>query len=261
MLVNRAITFNIKDKIINNYTHARAMNNGWIWEIPLQERKGCGYVFSDNHITPDEAKIEIENEIGRKVEIQKDIKFKSGRIQNVWDKNVLSTGLATGFVEPLEATSIHMTIVQVNHFIENYFTHNMNLNGQQQKQYNEDINTIWDDIKDFIRLHYISPRQDTTFWKDVSNAKMSDTLKTKLDIWKGRMPRYADYGRHNFYDLGNTLWYQILLGMNLLDKNIAENELKSFDLYDYAEQCYRLTLDDDKKAFNELISNNKYYGK
>ena len=59
-------------------------------------------------------------------------------------------------------TSIHMTIVQVNHFIENYFTHNMNLNGQQQKQYNEDINTIWDDIKDFIRLHYISPRQDTT---------------------------------------------------------------------------------------------------
>ena len=163
------------------------MNNGWIWEIPLQERKGCGYVFSDNHITPDEAKIEIENEIGRKVEIQKDIKFKSGRIQNVWDKNVLSTGLATGFVEPLEATSIHMTIVQVNHFIENYFTHNMNLNGQQQKQYNEDINTIWDDIKDFIRLHYISPRQDTTFWKDVSNTKMSDTLKTKLDIWKGHV--------------------------------------------------------------------------
>ena len=52
-------------------------------------------------------KIEIENEIGRKVEIQKDIKFKSGRIQNVWDKNVLSTGLATGFIEPLEATSIH----------------------------------------------------------------------------------------------------------------------------------------------------------
>jgi len=261
LLVNRAITFNIKDKIINNYTHARAMNNGWMWEIPLQERKGCGYVFSDNHITPDKAKIEIENEIGREVEIQKDIKFKSGRIQNVWDKNVLSTGLATGFVEPLEATSIHMTIVQLNHFIENYFTHDMNLNGQQQKQYNEDINTIWDDIKDFIRLHYISPRQDTTFWKDVSNAKMSDTLKTKLDIWKGRMPRYADYGRHNFYDLGNTLWYQILLGMNLLDKNIAENELKSFDLYDYAEQCYRLTLDDDKKAFNELISNNKYYGK
>ena len=80
-----------------------------------------------------------------------------------------------------------MTIVQVNHFIENYFTHNMNLNGQQQKQYNEDINTIWDDIKDFIRLHYISPRQDTTFWKDVSNAKMSDTLKTKLDMMHSKI--------------------------------------------------------------------------
>ena len=73
-----------------------------------------------------------------------------------------------------------MTIVQVNHFIENYFTHNMNLNGQQQKQYNEDINTIWDDIKDFIRLHYISPRQDKTFGKVSFIQKNIRYFKNKI---------------------------------------------------------------------------------
>jgi tryptophan halogenase len=260
LLVNRAITFNIKDKMIKNYTHARAMNNGWMWEIPLQDRRGCGYVFSDNHITPDEAKKEIDNEMGCEVEIQKDIKFNSGRIENVWFKNVLSTGLATGFIEPLEATSIHMTIIQINHFIENYYTVKMNIEGKQQEQYNKDILTIWDDIKDFIRLHYITPRQDTLFWKDVSNTKMSDTLKNKLDIWKGRMPRYADYGRHNFYDLGNTLWYQILLGMNILDKDVATDELSGFGLDNYAEECYRLTLEEDSDVFRELMSNNVFYG-
>ncbi len=258
LLVNRAITFNIKDKVINNYTHARAMNNGWMWEIPLQERKGCGYVFSDNHITPDNAKIEIENEIGREVEIQKDIKFNSGKIKNVWNKNVLSTGLATGFVEPLEATSIHMTVIQINHFIENYFTHEMNFDTQQ-KQYNEDINVIWDDIKDFIRLHYISPRQDTNFWKDVSNTKISDTLKNKLNIWKTRMPRYADYGRNNFYELGNTLWYQILIGMKILNKDVALKELESFKLLNYAEELYTNTMDLNNQYFKNLISNQQYY--
>lgn len=258
LLVNRAITFNIKDRVINNYTHARAMNNGWMWEIPLQERKGCGYVFSDNHTTPDKVKIEIENELGREVEIQKDIKFNSGRIQNVWKGNIISTGLATGFVEPLEATSIHMTVIQINHFIENYFTHEMSFDGQQ-KQYNKDINVIWDDIKDFIRLHYISPRQDTSFWKDVSNAKISDSLKDRLNIWKSRMPRFADYGRNNFYDLGNTLWYQILMGMKLLDKDIAKKELEQFGLYDYAEELYENTMKLNNQVIKQSINNNLFY--
>ena len=184
--------------------------------------------------------------------------FNSGRIKNVWDKNVLSTGLATGFVEPLEATSIHMTVIQINHFIENYFTHEMNFDTQQ-KQYNKDINVIWDDIKDFIRLHYISPRQDTNFWKDVSNTKISNTLKDRLDIWKSRMPRYADYGINNFYELGNTLWYQILIGMKILNKDVALKELESFKLLNYAEELYANTMDLNNQYFKNLISNQEYY--
>ena len=259
LLVNRALTFNIKDKEVNNYTHARAMNNGWMWEIPLQERKGCGYVFSDNHTTPDEAHKEIEETIGQSVEIQKDIKFNSGRIDNVWFKNILSTGLSSGFVEPLEATSIHMTVVQINHFIEQYFTETMDIKGKQQEQYNEDIRVIWDDIKDFIQLHYQTPRQDTLFWKDASSATMSDTLKDRLDIWKGRMPRYSDYGRNNFYELGNTLWYQILIGMKILDKNVALEELKSFKLLDYAKELQENSLTINNKYYSSLITNKEYY--
>ena len=215
--------------------------------------------FSDNHTTPDEAHKEIEETIGQSVEIQKDIKFNSGRIDNVWFKNILSTGLSSGFVEPLEATSIHMTVVQINHFIEQYFTETMDIKGKQQEQYNEDIRVIWDDIKDFIQLHYQTPRQDTLFWKDASSAPMSDTLKDRLDIWKGRMPRYADYGRNNFYELGNTLWYQILIGMKILDKNVALEELKSFKLLDYAKELQENSLTINNKYYNQLLSNKEFY--
>ena len=125
--------------------------------------------------------------------------------------------------------------------------------------YNKDINVIWDDIKDFIRLHYISPRQDTNFWKDVSNTKISNTLKDRLDIWKSRMPRYADYGINNFYELGNTLWYQILIGMKILNKDVALNELESFKLLNYAEELYANTMDLNNQYFKNLISNQEYY--
>jgi len=152
-----------------------------------------------------------------------------------------------------------MTVVQINHFIEQYFTETMDIKGKQQEQYNEDIRVIWDDIKDFIQLHYQTPRQDTLFWKDASSAPMSDTLKDRLDIWKGRMPRYADYGRNNFYELGNTLWYQILIGMKILDKNVALKELEGFQLLDYAKELQENSLAINNKFYNQLLSNKSFY--
>jgi tryptophan halogenase len=124
LLVNRAMPFyveNKKDEPIRNYTHAWAQKNGWLWEIPTQERLGCGYVYSDNHTTPEKAQEEIEKILGHKIEPLNDIKFEAGRFSKFWIKNVLSTGLSSAFVEPLEATSIHATTVQITHFIENYF--------------------------------------------------------------------------------------------------------------------------------------------
>ena len=73
------------------------------------------------------------------------------------------------------------------------------------------------------------------------------------------MPRYSDYGRNNFYELGNTLWYQILIGMKILDKNVALEELKSFKLLDYAKELQENSLAINNKFYNQLLSNKEFY--
>jgi tryptophan halogenase len=235
-----------------------------MWDIPLQHRKGCGYVYSDNFITPEQAQQEIEKDLGCKINPQRDIKFKAGRMEKMWCKNVISTGLASGFVEPLEATSIHMTVLQINHFIEQYYTEHMNFNCEVAiDQYNKEITSIWDDIKDFIILHYITPRNDTNFWKEASSPKRwSKNLKNKLEIWKNRMPRVSDYQgtlSNSFYHLGNTLWYQILIGMNLLDCKIAEKELETFNLMLFAENSHNIRLPIVKWMVENSVDNNIFY--
>lgn len=263
LLTNRAIAFPTTDYKISNHTVAKARKYGWEWNIPLQSRMGRGYVFNDTMISVDQAVEELEKDYG-KIDIVNDIKFTVGRMKNIWHKNVLSTGLASGFLEPLEATSIHMTILQVNIFIEQYFTKELNFNCEPLiNQYNLEIQTIWDDLRDFINLHYISPRKDTDFWIESSSEKRySENLKNKLEIWKHRMPRINDYqgGLYNkFYQLGNTLWYQILIGMNLLDKKIAEKELNDFRLMQYAEDRHYKKINIAKWIIDNSIDSEKLY--
>jgi tryptophan halogenase len=100
-------------------TLAWAMPNGWMWQIPTQERYGCGYVYSDKFTTYDNAVDELIKTTGRKIEPLRNLKFDCGRVETPWVKNVVAIGLAQGFVEPLEATSIHATIIQLDFLLTN----------------------------------------------------------------------------------------------------------------------------------------------
>ena len=267
LLVNRALNFNIKhneNKKIPNYTHAWAQKYGWLWEIPTQTRMGCGYVFSDNYTTPEKAKEEIESVLGKEIEIQRDIKFKAGRLEKLWIKNVLSTGLASGFVEPLEATSIHATTIQITHFIENYYKQDMPFECETlHKRYNQEMTHMWDHIKDFIVYHYITPRNDTDFWIESNRVeRRSERLNDMLEIWKHRMPRVVDYisdKNNNFYHIGNVLWYQIAIGMKTLNPTIAKNELLSYGLWDYSEIRFKEVSDFVEDRIDKCITTNEYY--
>ena len=269
LLVNRALNFNIKhdnDTIIPNYTHAWAQKYGWLWQIPTQKRMGCGYVFSDNHTTPDEAKDEIENVLGKKIDIQRDISFKSGRLEKLWIKNVISTGLSSGFVEPLEATSIHATTIQITHFIENYYKQDMPFECEiLHKKYNKEMTDMWDHIKDFIVFHYVTPRKDTDFWIEASKEeRRSDRLREMMRLWKYRMPRVVDYisdKNNNFYHIGNVLWYQIAIGMKTLSPTLAKKELLDYNLYDYSYNKFLEVTNFVKDKVNKSITTNEYYSK
>ena len=97
---------------------------------------------------------------------------------------------------------------------------------------------MWDEVRDFIVLHYISKRKDTEFWIEASSVKrQSEELKIKLEKWKYRMPRVVDYSKKNNYYpyIGNTLWYQICMGMNILNSEVAKKELIYYNLYEKAK--------------------------
>jgi hypothetical protein len=267
LLTNCAITFpkvRLESDKIKNFTKAIARKYGWQWEIPLQNRIGRGYAFNSRMISPEQAHQELEESFGEKINIQQQINFTPGRLEKFWIKNVISTGLCVGFLEPLEATSIHMTILHINHFIEQYYNQYMNFNvSEQHDSYNRGFADAWDDLRDFIVLHFLSPRKDTEFWiESASEDRRSARLKNLLEIWKTRMPRYVDYkssNHMNFYHLGNTLWYQILIGMKLLDSEIAIKELEGFNLMNVAENHYKMRNQFNLHLLKHAYDNDDFY--
>ena len=268
LLVDSALNFNYEleeDEEIRTYTHAWAQKYGWCWEIPTQTRMGCGYVFSSQFTDFDKAYNEISKVMkNRKIKVQREIKFKTGRLEKFWCKNVLSTGLSSAFIEPLEATSIHATIMQVTHFIENYFKREMPFKcNLLQEQYNSEMTQMWDNIRDFIVYHYITPRKDTKFWiESTKKERFSPRLKNLLEMWKHRMPREVDYINdkgNNFYSIGNVLWYQIAIGMNLLNPKIAKQELEDYGIYNMTKEMYKQVCYHVDKYLPSCTKTNQYY--
>jgi hypothetical protein len=233
--VNAAIPFIEKFKdgeVPNLETLSQAMPNGWMWKIPTQQRYGCGYVYSDNHTTYDKAVDELIKTLGREVEPLRNIKFDCGRVENPWVNNVVAIGLSQGFVEPLEATSIHATIVQLD-FLS---TNSLNFISKKSdivfesniKRYNEFVNRFFDDIKDLIQVHYMTQREDTEFWKNYKyEVPKTDNVQSILDVCKHRSPSMLDF---NFYHgSGNWgVWCWTLIGLGILSKETALQTLKGY---------------------------------
>jgi flavin-dependent dehydrogenase len=267
LLTNRALAFHInfeENQIIPNYTHANAQDNGWIWEIPTQERLGCGYVFNDNFVTKNDIEKEILTIYGKNVTIQKDIKFEPGRMKKFWIKNVICSGLSGGFVEPLQATSIHNSFYQINHFMENYYKKIMPFECESLvDQYNSEMGMLWDQTRDLIQLHYQNNENNNIFWKESSKKEiLSPRLKKLLNVWSYRMPRVVDYvndKNNNFFNFGNNLWLQILIGLNILNPLVAKQELDDYYLYDYSKNHYDYINSIVPKKLNDCISTNDYY--
>ena len=181
---NRAIPFFLKNTgtDIPPYTEAIAMKHGWVWKIPVQDRYGCGYVFDSSKATDEEIKNELEEYFKQEITIPRAFSFKAGCFKDVWVKNCISIGLSSGFIEPLEATSIMVSILALEAIMRNlpgiFFRDKHYL-----QCYNKNIRHYNDDVLDFIYLHYITKRQDTPYWKDFAKrsnqpAGLSVSLNT-----------------------------------------------------------------------------------
>lgn len=176
--VNAAIPFTRKSKKIDKeeatYTKAVALKHGWLWTIPLQGRIGCGYVHDGNLVSEEDARLEVEEYFGEKVFSQFSrprIFFKSGYFEKPYIGNCMAIGLSASFFEPLEATSIMLTCMQLDKFIANRSVH------IEHTEYTRFFNSVNNQILAFIFYHYMGVREDSEFWRGFKNRQRPELLK------------------------------------------------------------------------------------
>ena len=227
---NKALTYfwpYEKDEEIKPHTLAWAMPNGWMWQIPTQERYGCGYVYCDKFISDEQAHKELEEITGRKITANRIIEFQAGRVENVWTNNVLAVGLSSHFLEPLEATSIHATIVQLDLFTNFYLDAELDktLYETARKKYNRVFANMIDSYKALIQHHYMTKREDSEFWRYYKNeVPKLESVTDIIEICKHRSPNYKDFDNH-FGAGGWGVISYVLTGLGNLTKRICADTL------------------------------------
>jgi len=209
----QAFFLKIKDlKQLEPYTESIAMDHGWIWKIPLQHRYGCGYVYDSKIISNEDVKKQIVDKYGD-VEFVKEFNFDPGHFENIWVENCVAVGLAAGFIEPLEATSLQQTATTlIRIFSEDVDVFNP---GAYIEKINKMTYDDSDGIRDFIYLHYVTNKNNTDFWKNfIINNPMPDSF---IKIFKSinnlePLSVYDDL----WYDFS---YYVVANGNGILDKN------------------------------------------
>ncbi|MCZ4346562.1 tryptophan halogenase family protein [Devosia neptuniae] len=257
--VNRALPFWIDIKPgeeIANYTKAWAQDSGWMWQTPTQTRYGCGYVYSDQFATPEQAKAEVEASLGHEIEVRADIRFDIGRLDRAWIGNVLAVGLSSSFLEPLESTSIHGTIVQMMLFADRHMKDPSKISDADRADYNGRVGRQVDDFRTFINMHYMVERDDTPFWREVRANRIHPETQERLALWKTAMPRHEHFDEQLFGlpHVQSQLYYPILDGLGLLDQNLARREMEADPkLRQFARQAYDGLVKEYRAAASQAL--------
>jgi len=218
------------------YTQASAHGAGWIWDIPLTTRRGVGFVYASQCLSENDAIAGLAAYLGELPEnmAPRKITMKMGYREKFWVNNVVALGLAGGFVEPLEATSILVTDFAAELFARN-LPRDLSALPAVTSYCNKVMAYTWERVIDFIQLHYcISDRRDTEFWiANTHSGNLSEVLAERLAIWRVHSPKKADFfSRFDLFDVDNYLY--VLYGM--------EYPTSPKSMTAYEEQVYREAL-------------------
>ena len=179
------IPYKEKEKELEGFTNCTAIENGWCWNIPLWSRLGTGYVYSDKFVSPEEAKEEFKKYLmsdkmvvprtREEVDsfIYKPIKMRVGIHKKTWVKNVVAIGLSAGFIEPLESNGLYSVHEFLWKLLDVLYLEE--INQFNKDMYNESVHDLFNDFAKFVVLHYaMSQRDDTPYWKTISNKEFKD---------------------------------------------------------------------------------------
>jgi tryptophan halogenase len=194
LLCDSAVSLNVPDDRLSTdippYTNATAQGAGWIWQIPLRQRWGTGYVYSSHHLSSEQAEKDLRSYLGEKGQEGscRFIKMRTGRNRRAWVKNCLSVGLASGFVEPLESSGIGFIYIALQKILPLLMSPPWE--EKTIERFNKYFAHLFDLVRDYLVLHYhLSSGLQTQFWRDARGGiEVPETLKETLQEWKNRFP-------------------------------------------------------------------------
>ncbi len=196
------------------YTHSIAYASGWRWRIPLQHRMGNGLVYSSAHMVDEEASRLLQQDAdGEPLKNPRLIRFRPGRRLKTWNKNCIAIGLSSGFIEPLESTSIHLissTIFRLLRLIPLD-----DINSLEVDEFNRQSLAELENIRDFIILHYkVTDRTDSEFWRYCKNMSVPDSLARRLALYESSARIFCS--ADELFTVNS--WNQVMLGQGLMPK-------------------------------------------
>jgi tryptophan halogenase len=191
------------------YTRSTARKAGWQWRIPLQHRIGNGYVYSSNLLSDEEAaETLLANLDGEAMADPRPVRFRPGRRMKAWDKNVVALGLSSGFLEPLESTSIHLIQTGIHRLLAMFPS--AGFNQADIDEYNRQSQFEYEDVRDFIIAHYkVTRRSGDPFWDHVREMEVPDSLTERLELFRSS-GRFFKHGAQELF--AEESWVQVLLG-------------------------------------------------
>ncbi|RZJ42775.1 MAG: tryptophan halogenase, partial [Brevundimonas sp.] len=197
---------------ITPYTRSTAMDAGWRWRIPLQHRTGNGHVYCSDHIDDETALNQlVEGLDGEAMADPRVIKFQTGKRKAFWAKNVCALGLATGFIEPLESTSIHLIHVGIAKMLQHF--PDRDFSPANIDIYNRRMDREVQQVRDFVILHYhASERDDSEFWRRVRDMPIPDTLAERVEAFRDRGMIYQ-VAADEYFSMAS--WMAVMVGQGI----------------------------------------------
>ncbi|WP_441004122.1 tryptophan halogenase family protein [Pseudocolwellia agarivorans] len=214
-------------------TVSTALSAGWCWKIPLQNRFGNGYVYSSDFISTDAAETELRRHLNclDSSEQARHLKMKVGRLETHWANNCIGLGLSQGFIEPLEATALHLVQISLEFFMERF--EQGGFSNKNRDEFNTKLAKRFDGVRDYIVAHYkLNTRTDSDYWRaNRDNTNISDSLYQVLDVWykcEDLTKEIESQQIGSYFDAMS--WHCLLAGYGVFPP-LAKNQPNKGDLY------------------------------